>query len=381
VAQFNGANIVTNAANITLSGTSSKITDQGGTINALANFAINSSTGSITLSGNQNLMTSGNLTNAGTLTVAKGSTLTLNSGGSYSQTGGITTVDGTLTSSLITSALNLNAGSLFGTGTLGFSVIDGGILTPGDSKTKTGMLAVSGTYHQNSTGVLNISVGGTTAGTKYDQLNVTGAATVNGTLNLSLIGGFVPTVGTTFEILNASSLAGTFSTINGAQINASEHFSVSCDTTDCDVTVVSGAASVASARVHGSGHSWATADFASGVVSSPRRSDVAERLTAFHREKLPMVRTRDLNQLRYQIAEPRNRPSAVVDSGLAVSRASARPPRLPGAPNHAIPNHKTLEFGVDLFSLLGTSPRNLMQGFVGSGPAPTVGYVFVNGLR
>src|ERR1700730_17050993 len=50
--QFNGANIATNAANITLSGTTSKITDQVGTINALANFATNS--GSFTLSGNQN---------------------------------------------------------------------------------------------------------------------------------------------------------------------------------------------------------------------------------------------------------------------------------------------------------------------------------------
>src|SRR5215467_58784 len=57
--QFNGANIVTNAANITLSGTSSKITDQGGSVNALANFATNSSTGSFTLSGNQALTTTG----------------------------------------------------------------------------------------------------------------------------------------------------------------------------------------------------------------------------------------------------------------------------------------------------------------------------------
>jgi hypothetical protein len=88
---------------------------------------------------------------------------------------------------------------------------------------------------------LDIAIGGTTAGTKYDQLNVSGAASLKGTLNLSLIGGFVPTVGSTFEILNAGSVTGTFSTVKGTSINGSEHFVVSCDTTDCDVTVASGA--------------------------------------------------------------------------------------------------------------------------------------------
>jgi hypothetical protein len=38
--------------------------------------------------------------------------------------------------------------------------------------------------------------------------------------------GFVPTLGETFDILNTSSVVGTFSTVNGTGINASEHFSV-----------------------------------------------------------------------------------------------------------------------------------------------------------
>jgi len=71
---------------------------------------------------------------------------------------------------------------------------------------------------------------------------------LNGTLNLSLINGFVPTVGTTFEILNAGSLSGTFSTVNGTHINGSEHLVVTCDTTDCDVTVASGASAPAQAN-------------------------------------------------------------------------------------------------------------------------------------
>src|SRR5215510_3955827 len=47
--QFNGANIVTNAANITLTGTSSQIVDQSGVTSGLRNFATNASGGSFNL--------------------------------------------------------------------------------------------------------------------------------------------------------------------------------------------------------------------------------------------------------------------------------------------------------------------------------------------
>ena len=65
--QFNGANIVTtNAANISLSGTSSTIVNQSA-VNALTNFAINN--GSFGISNGRNFTTAGNFTNNGTLTV------------------------------------------------------------------------------------------------------------------------------------------------------------------------------------------------------------------------------------------------------------------------------------------------------------------------
>jgi hypothetical protein len=402
--QFNGANIVTNAANITLSGTSSKITDQGGIANALANFARNSSTGNFTLSGGQTLTTSGGFTNAGTLTVARGSTFTLNSSGSYTQTGGTTTVDGTLKSSVTTAALNLNGGSLFGTGTLGFGVVDASILTPADSKTSAGILTVSGTYRQNSGGALNIAIGGTTAGTKYDQLNVTGAATVNGTLNLSLINGFVPTVGSTFEILNASSVSGTFSTVNGAQINGSEHFVVACDTTDCDVTVASGAASTSAGTtgVKLSANSSGRAKFANAVVGMPRNRDLATLAGGFHRDQLTTFRMRDLTAFNHQLAEPRSTPSAGFSS-FVLSRTE-RPSRfalqaspeefrmsrsfaggttpheaLTPAGNHGGVEHRRLELGLDLLSLVG-KPHRFMKGlFSQPGYQNGLTYLVLNG--
>ena len=98
----------------------------------------------------------------------------------------------------------------------------------------------TGAYTQHSNGVLDISIGGTTAGTKYDQLNPT-TSSLNGTLNVGLINGYVPTIGTTFKILNFTSATGTFTTVNGLAINGTEHFTISYQGTDVLLTVVSGA--------------------------------------------------------------------------------------------------------------------------------------------
>ena len=65
-------------------------------------------------------------------------------------------------------------------------------------------------YQQTATGALQIELGGV-ALNAFDRLNLTGAAALTGGLNLSLIGGFIPAVGQTFNILTASSgISGTF---------------------------------------------------------------------------------------------------------------------------------------------------------------------------
>ena len=259
--QFTGANIVTSAASISLTGSGSKIVDQTGTTDGLRNFATNSAGGSFSISGGRNFTTTGAFTNTGTLSIGTGSTFKLGGLGNFTQTAGKTTDDGTLSTS---GMVGLTGGSLFGKGSIAGGLQSGGIITPGDSSTSTGVLTVSKTYGQNASGVLDISIGGTTAGTKYDQLNIAGSASLNGTLNLSLINGFVPTVGTTFEILNAGSVSGTFSAVHGTAINGSEHFVVSCDATDCDVTVASGAAIPAKPSLG--------APSTHGAVLSPRTS-------------------------------------------------------------------------------------------------------------
>ena len=164
----------------------------------------------------------------------------------YMQTAGTTTVNGTLAGAS-TGSLDLNGGNLYGTGSLDYGVSDSATITPGDSSTCTGKLQVNGTYTQNANGALDVTIGGTTAGTKYDQLHVSGTASLNGTLNISLASGFTPTVGSTFDIVNASSITGPFSTVNGVAINSSEQ----CRS-------VSGNAYGAEARPLGTGHHGAT---------------------------------------------------------------------------------------------------------------------------
>jgi hypothetical protein len=179
--------------------------------------------------------------NAGTLTVGKSSGLDLTGATAiYTQTTGTTTVDGTLTAK---GGITLSGGSVFGNGgTLVGNTTNKGTTTfnVGDAIKTAGTEAITGTYTQ-TTGALDIDIGGTTVGTQLDRLTISSAASLNGTLNLDLINSFVPTVGETFDILNASKVTGTFSTVTGTAINSSEHFTVVYNPTNVTLDVVSGA--------------------------------------------------------------------------------------------------------------------------------------------
>jgi hypothetical protein len=231
--QFIGANIVNDAAHVTLTGATSAIIDQSSN-DALRNFAAITSKGSLTLTAGKTLTTPAGLSSAGKLTVGGGSNLKVT--GSYTQTAGSTTVDGTLTAP---SATSIQAGKVFGHGTIASAVVSTGTFTAGDSPTHPGKLSLS-TYTQNAGGSLNIAVGGSTVGKQYGQLAVANGASLNGTLNLSLINSFVPALGETFTILTCSARTGEFATVNGLGINSSEHFSIAYNATNVMLTVATG---------------------------------------------------------------------------------------------------------------------------------------------
>jgi hypothetical protein len=153
----------------------------------------------------------GNFINAGT--VAVGSFGTLFVSGGYTQTGGLTMLGGgvlTAGSGLV----DLEGGVLAGTGVINATVLNNAEVDVGQPGSP-GALTIVGDYTQTASAVLVVEIGGPGAGTGFDQLNITGQATLDGTLTVHLINGFQPESGASFQILTFGSGSGTFATING----------------------------------------------------------------------------------------------------------------------------------------------------------------------
>jgi fibronectin-binding autotransporter adhesin len=104
-----------------------------------------------------------------------------------------------------------NHGEIAGVGTLDATTVsNSGTIAPGLSP---GILTIDGDFGQTSGGVLRVELNGTTVGTGYDRLAVTGTASLGGTLQL--ITGFSPTSTDTFSVLTAASRTGSFSAVTG----------------------------------------------------------------------------------------------------------------------------------------------------------------------
>jgi alpha-tubulin suppressor-like RCC1 family protein len=141
------------------------------------------------------------ITNAGTINAAAntntiggaGAAITNAAGGVINTGAGATGV--TISNTAVTNNGTLNVG---GAGTVGLLSLSG-----------------SGTFTQTS-GTLNLDIGGTTAGSGFDAVTVGGAATLGGTLHITLIGGFTPPAGTTYPVVTAASIgASRFASITG----------------------------------------------------------------------------------------------------------------------------------------------------------------------
>lgn len=131
----------------------------------------------------------------------------LNISGAFSQSAGATTLGpGSINSAL---PFAMSGGVLAGTGTFTGDVNNsGGNVSPGSSP---GTLAITGNYTQGSGATMTVELA---SASSFDQLNVSGSATLDGTLDVSLLGGYQPANGTVFPVLAFASRSGDFATKN-----------------------------------------------------------------------------------------------------------------------------------------------------------------------
>ena len=193
-----------------------------------AAFTSNSTSGTWSGNGTLNIGNGGVFTNAGTLTATGNGTVTNNFAGgtgTFANSGtlvkntvtGVTTITQNFPLTFSNSGtLDVESGSL---AAIGFTN-NGTITLKATGVANT--LTVNGNLSLAPTSVLNVKIGGAAAG-QYGNIHVTGSATLRGTLNSSLINGFVPS-GQSFDVITATTgpVTGSFTTltlpvgINGA---------------------------------------------------------------------------------------------------------------------------------------------------------------------
>jgi hypothetical protein len=144
-----------------------------------------------------------------TVAVEDGATLTTFSGTNIEPGGAIELRDGTVDTQFV----EVFGGTLAGSGTIktGSGPIAGqvenrsGTVSPGVG---IGTLSIEGRFANGVDGTLTFELGGTAAGTQYDQLLVDGAISIDGTLSVSLAdlgsGTFTPGAGNSFTLLTAT---------------------------------------------------------------------------------------------------------------------------------------------------------------------------------
>ncbi|MFN7965043.1 MAG: hypothetical protein U0V87_05075 [Acidobacteriota bacterium] len=148
--------------------------------------------------------------NSGAIEVLSGRLIFTNGSASFIQTAGSTTLNGGDMDT--TTPADFQGGTFTGVGSLTASLTNSARVAPG---LQIGTLTIQQAYTQSAAGALDIQVGGLIAGTEYDQLKLTGvsAATLSGTLNVSLANGFIPPELSTYSIMTYPSHTGTFSNV------------------------------------------------------------------------------------------------------------------------------------------------------------------------
>ncbi len=184
----------------------------------------------------------GLLVGSGPLIKAGGSRLTLTASspftGPIAVTAGTLRVNGSLNSAGLITVYD--TATLDGIGSVNaITVQSGGTLSPGASP---GILTAMGAVTMENGSTLNIELNGLTLGTDYDQLYLQGTALTLNNPILTVVLGFTPSLGDTFQIINGfSSFTGAFNglpTSGSTFMVGSTQFQIDYNTSDITLTVV-----------------------------------------------------------------------------------------------------------------------------------------------
>lgn len=223
--------ILTNDGTLTNNSSSTVTNNDGGTLtnNGMlifnTNSYLNNENGGIltnnntgTLTNNWAIINHGTLTNHGTLnsnfSLYNDGALTNTGSATLDNNGGDISNNGTVTNDGFFQGTGsfLNAGIYQGGGVFSGNLFDNpaaGTIAPGNSP---GCLTF--TDGLSNIGTISIELSGTTNCSGYDQINVFGTATLDGTLTATLINGYTGTPGDVLPILGASLVSGTFATVD-----------------------------------------------------------------------------------------------------------------------------------------------------------------------
>ena len=182
---------------------------------------------------------SGTTLTGGTWNISSGAALDFPSGSNITTNQASITLEGPGASFSALAGLATNSGSLTLTGGATFTtagpLANDGTITVGPSS----VLSVTGAYSQSAGATLGVTLGGPSSSGQFGQLQSTGPATLDGTLDLSLSAGFTPTAGDTYSILTYPSATGAFAAIDRLSSGAGQYLNVSANPTS--VTVASSA--------------------------------------------------------------------------------------------------------------------------------------------
>jgi autotransporter-associated beta strand protein/T5SS/PEP-CTERM-associated repeat protein len=200
---------LTSAVDQTLTSTSSTVDTNG--LNATLSGHLTGG-GALTKTGAGTLTLAAANSYSGATTVSAG-TLALAAGGAFANTSGVDLATGaTLDLSAAGGFAFGAAQTLSGKGTVNGDVTVAGTLAPGASP---GLMTFNGDLTLGSTATLQIELGGAgVRGTDYDAVDVGGALTYGGTLDVVSWEGFVPVAGDTFNVLDYATATGAFDTLD-----------------------------------------------------------------------------------------------------------------------------------------------------------------------